>query len=830
MEIKDIMVNGNSHLKILNRAIDVCSGLTCALASYVILCWITGNWRFVSFGSDYIPMAPSTAILFLFFGISLFLCSRGLLKTISNWIALFTIIIAFLFSTQVLTKSILGFEFSIEEYFSPSKVKLFDFPIGLMSPLTAFCFMIISIAFLLELPIPVNRRYSRQISITCSMAVMAIGFAVFLSYGTDFPMLYDSKNIPMALLTALSFFIMGAGILLSASRNVWITSFSDNETARADFSSRRILRISTVTFIFLSLGIVIIGYFYLKNQLVKSRLSAQNVLSAISNLKLKQVSKWYSDHLDRAEYFLDSPWLSESVKKIMDNPSDTESKKKIQIIIDSIRRNFNYSRVLVFDQNRQVIVSAPEEKNWVGPSSMKSVAEALRTGKIMVSDLHLSKTVPNTIDMDIFVPLLSESTSLFSVRETYGVLMMEIDPHEFLFPLIQDWPTPSKSAETLLVRKEGNRVVYLNELRHRKNTALKLSFLINDNRNLPASMAVIGKEGLVEGRDYRDIPVIASLKKIPGTQWFIVAKLDTEEVYEPLKRQAIITLSFILILILVTALGIGFLWKRHNNQWLRAELRNFDELKKKDEELLLYRDHLEKLVKARTSELEAVNRELEAFSYSVSHDLKAPLRSVDGFAKILEDDYSGKLDEEGTRLLKVIRDSAKDMGHLISDLLEFSRMSRKEIKKTNIDMKGLVKDVHSMLSDDLKGRIVSLEAVNLPNVCGDASMIREVLLNLLSNAFKFTKPCKVAIIKMEGHIEGDETIFTVKDNGVGYDMAYKDKLFCVFQRLHSINEFEGTGIGLALVQRIIQRHGGRVWAEGKVGEGASFSFALPNKI
>jgi len=239
---------------------------------------------------------------------------------------------------------------------------------------------------------------------------------------------------------------------------------------------------------------------------------------------------------------------------------------------------------------------------------------------------------------------------------------------------------------------------------------------------------------------------------------------------------------------------------------------------------------LEKLnrnLKQRTIELETVNKELEAFSYSVSHDLKAPLRSVDGFAKMLEEDYAGKLDDEGKRLLNVIRESAKDMGQLISDLLEFSRMSRREIHKTEIDMEDLIREIYSQLTGGLDKRIIKIEIDSLPKTFGDTAMIREVVSNLLSNAIKFTGTRKEAMIKVKGGIGEGEVIYSFKDNGVGFNMEYKEKLFCVFQRLHTVTEFEGTGIGLALVQRIVQRHGGRVWAEGKLGEGAEFSFSLP---
>jgi len=232
-------------------------------------------------------------------------------------------------------------------------------------------------------------------------------------------------------------------------------------------------------------------------------------------------------------------------------------------------------------------------------------------------------------------------------------------------------------------------------------------------------------------------------------------------------------------------------------------------------------------LKIRTSELEAVNRELETFSYSVSHDLKSPLRAVDGFAALLEQDYSGKLDAEGKRLLRVIRGGARTMGQLINDLLEFSLMNRKAMIKNNVNMNKLVREVWAGFEHDLKGRNVNIDIGNLPEIFGDAAMLREVVANLLANSVKFTRQKKAAVVKVGASVENNENVFSIRDNGVGFDMTYKDKLFNVFQRLHAVDEFEGTGIGLALVQRIIHRHGGRVWAEGKVGDGAVFWFSFP---
>ena len=239
------------------------------------------------------------------------------------------------------------------------------------------------------------------------------------------------------------------------------------------------------------------------------------------------------------------------------------------------------------------------------------------------------------------------------------------------------------------------------------------------------------------------------------------------------------------------------------------------------------RKHAEEELKRQSVQLEAANKELEAFSYSVSHDLKAPLRSVDGFARMLEEDYAERLDDEGRRLLQVIRDSAQDMGQLINDLLEFSRLSRKDLKTGRIGMSELVEDVRRQIEQAETGRAIRWDLGELPPAFGDEASIRVVLINLLANAVKFTRPRREAAIGISGRVEGNDVVYSVTDNGVGFDMAYRDKLFCVFQRLHAASEFEGTGIGLALVQRIVLRHGGQVWAEGKVNEGATFYFALP---
>jgi light-regulated signal transduction histidine kinase (bacteriophytochrome) len=235
---------------------------------------------------------------------------------------------------------------------------------------------------------------------------------------------------------------------------------------------------------------------------------------------------------------------------------------------------------------------------------------------------------------------------------------------------------------------------------------------------------------------------------------------------------------------------------------------------------------LERLVAERTAQLEETNKELESFSYSVSHDLRSPLRAIDGFARILTEDHGGKLDDEGRRLLAVVRDNSQKMGRLIDDLLAFSRLGRKPLSSTSIDMKRLVEEVLEELETP-EGKSPGLVVGMLPPVQGDAVLVKQAWANLLANAVKFSGKREQPIIEVSGEENGAEIIYCVKDNGAGFDMQYYDKLFGVFQRLHDATEFPGTGVGLAIVQRVVTRHGGRVWAEGKVNEGAAFYFSMP---
>ena len=243
--------------------------------------------------------------------------------------------------------------------------------------------------------------------------------------------------------------------------------------------------------------------------------------------------------------------------------------------------------------------------------------------------------------------------------------------------------------------------------------------------------------------------------------------------------------------------------------------------------LQLENSALQEALRRHTAELEAANKELEAFSYSVSHDLSAPLRAVDGYARMLEEDCAEGLGDEGRRLLAKVRANATRMGNLIDDLLEFSRSGRQPMRAASVDMAALVREVAAELSPAYPAARIEISA--LPQALGDAALLRQVWANLIGNALKYASKKSEPCIAIHSIANGAEVEYRVSDNGAGFDPRYADRLFGVFQRLHRADEFPGTGVGLALVQRIVLRHGGRVWADGKPGEGACFGFALSAK-
>lgn len=352
--------------------------------------------------------------------------------------------------------------------------------------------------------------------------------------------------------------------------------------------------------------------------------------------------------------------------------------------------------------------------------------------------------------------------------------------------------------------------------------------------------------GIVDTEDYMDQHAIAVYRWLPERELCLIVKIDQAEAFAPSRAfgETIIAVNgfallaaFILAIVLARTISRPVLTLQAGaERFGRGELGVRLPENSQDElgllghalnQMAIGLAEKETQLREHTKQLEMANQELEAFSYSVSHDLRAPLRAIDGFARILSEDHAAQLSPEAQRYLTLVRANTHHMGHLIDDLLTFSRLGRQPLHKQTVTPAMLIRQSLENLRAEQEGRKIEIVIGELPNCQADPALLTQVWLNLLSNAIKFTRKREKAVIEIGGEEKANQRIYFVKDNGVGFDMQYANKLFGVFQRLHRTEEFEGTGVGLAIVQRVVLRHGGRVWAEGEVGKGAVFYFSLP---
>ncbi len=1054
-----------------------------------------------------------------------------------------------------------------------------------MSPLAALMCALTALSFLGTLPLSPERR-GRAVAAFASACILTLmSTALVLAYLLGTPLMYGGAFIPPALPTSLCSLLLAMAVLALANLQAWPSSTTDETgVARSSYASALI-------FVLLSSGILVTGYVYHRQFECQHRAEIENVLASVSDLKVSELTHWREERLGGAAQFHGNPTFSGLVGRSLSIPEAVDARIGILTWFRQARDGDQYDRISLYDPALIMRFSYPDGLEPADSLFLWHAATALRSCEIVFQDFYRDEHT-DRVFLSILIPILDTRDS----NRVIGLVAMRIDPDKYIYPLLNQWPTPSRTAETLLIRKDGNNALFLNRLKFNNDAALKLRIPL-DSTDVPAVKAALGQTGIIEGRDYRGKPVVADLHAVPDSPWFLVARMDLSEVYEPLTERLWITVFIMCGMLIGAGTGVGLLWRQqktrfyrdhflagrerawlhdviarslneiyvfdpvtlhfmfanegaqhnigytmqelsgltaldikpeyteqsfraavqplliaranvlvletvhrrkdgtrylveshlqlverpegavilaivnditsrkeaekafekmqsllnetqeiskvggweydvekarvtwtdevyrihgvskdydpgnpdtdaalyapedqgkineafgravavgepydlelqlinrdgerlwvrtlgkvekrdgtivrvygniidvterkraekalkeseeqfrtmanampqlawiakadgyifwYNHRWyeytgttpeqmegwgwqsvhdpavlpqvmhnwtgaissgkpfdMEFPLRGADgqfhtfltrvqpvrdasgqivqwfgtntdieSLKQAEEVITRLNSELEQRVIQRTSELEAANKELEAFSYSVSHDLRAPLRSIDGFSRIILEEYSDKFDAEGKRLLNIIRSNTQKMGELITDLLDLSRVGRDEMKTVRIDMSTLANSIfHEVVPPDARNQY-SISIGALPDAYGDPSLMRQVWRNLISNAIKFTAPKDVRRIEIGGRTEESQTVYFIRDSGVGFDPQYTHKLFGVFQRLHKTEEFEGTGVGLAIVQRIVHRHGGQAWAEGKIGAGATFYFSLTSK-
>lgn len=780
----------------------VCGLLAAALGLGALLGWLLEIPQLAALASGRIPMAPSTAFFFLCYGAGSLFLLRARPGRTARWGALALGTLGLLAVSLLLLLSLQGIHPVIEHLgFSPAGT-VDGAPIGHMSPLTAFCFILAGAAFLLALSASPKHFWPATAAFWCAASLSLLSLALLLAYLLGAPLLYGSGTIPPALSTALAFLLLGVSIQLA----VWSRS-SLRITRPAD---RRAPYHFILIFALLAAGIVLTGFLSFQKHEKEYRFGMEQQLSAIVTLKAARIADWLAERRADAAELASNPAFTERVDKWLTHGMVLE-RGGIAFRLDSLRVSHGYDGIALLDAGNRVTLQqgAPVE---LSGQVLAAVAQARASGRVVDSWFSRDKT--GTIRLLWAAPLIPAGNER---RQPVATVLLSARAETFLFPFIQEWPTASRSAETLLVRRDGNEVLFLNNLRFRGNAALNLRLPLT-KIEVPAVQAALGREGVVAGRDYRGVPVLAALKAVAGSPWFLVARMDTAEIHAPLRDRLWSMVLVILALLIGAGAALILQWQRQQHELLA-------QVAEKDRQLAC---ELEKRVAERTAQLDAANKELESFSYSVSHDLKAPLRGIDGYSRLLEEEYHHSLTAEGRQFLANIRRGVAQMHQLIEDLLAYSRMERRALHNVPVDLPALVRAVVAAAEAELaeSGATLRLEVPAL-DLYTDHDGLAMALRNLLDNARKFSRGSQPPTIEIGARAENGKILLWVRDNGIGFDQKFHERIFDIFSRLERAEDFPGTGVGLALVRKAVQRMGGRVWAESAPGRGAVFYLELP---
>ena len=539
----------------------------------------------------------------------------------------------------------------------------------------------------------------------------------------------------------------------------------------------------------IALMLVVGGYGFYRFETKRIRLEKFNELAAIGELKAGQIADWREERLKDAKQISENVFLVESLGDwLKDTGNPTKLWKSVERL-KLVQRTQGYVDVVILDLQGRILLSAGNDPGPVDAATMTTIAQTLESKQALLSELFRSND--GNVYIDAVAQMMKADGGLI------GTVVLRSDAAKFLYPLVKSWPIQSRSSETVLVRKDGDDVLFLNELRFHAGSALSLRIPLTRGDN-PAVQAASGRQAIFEGKDYRGVEVLADLEPIAQSPWFMVAKVDKSELLAEVNVLVWVVVMFEAILILLASALVVITERKRAEGKIRGVLAG----------------------------LERSNKDLELFASIISHDLKEPLRMVASYTQLLAERYEGQLDEKAKKYIAYAVEGAIRMQRLVNDLLTYSRVSTRgnPIETT---------DSHSILGEAIRNLAAVIEesktivtTEDLPMVRADASQLVQVFQNLLANAIKFRSE-NSPLIQVTARDEGREWVFSVRDNGIGIDQQYAERVFVIFQRLHTRQEYPGTGIGLAVCKRIVERHGGKIWFESEPGKGSTFFFTVP---
>ncbi len=617
-----------------------------------------------------------------------------------------------------------------------------------------------------------------------------------------------------------------------------------------------------------SLFISVLTFTNYKNSLETNRLSELQNIAAFKAERIETYFAGLKANIEVAQGNYDVKKNLPLLNRLARDPDDAEyrtAKKTLDKQLQHMQSLLHLSDIMLVNPRGAIIYSSNLKhmrKDFLHllPDPQQKAFEKGEK-EIYFSDIFMNRAHEDAPGMLITAPVFGSDDAFI------GVIAFEVDLNS-VYRIIHDVSGLGNTGEVLVGKKAGNNVIFLNPLRHDTTTVLNKSVSMGGALGGPIQEAVQGRNGVGQLIDYRGKKVIAAWRYLPSLDWGMVAKIDVEEAFaDEMKLRKLVTIVLAIVLVLcgiiassiarsisgpIKALSRGaeivgsgnldYKVGTHLKDEIGQLSRTFDKMTRDLKMITASRDELNEEIAERkraeesvaklneelnhhVRQLEESNRELEAFSYSVSHDLRSPLRSIDGFSLALLEDYADKLDAEGKDYLARVRGATQRMSQLIDDLLKLSRVARMELKRERVDLSATAVKIAAHLRESNPGGTEFVISEGL-SATGDERLLTVVIENLFSNAWKFSEKATAPVVEF-GTVEiGGERAYFVRDNGAGFDMTYADKLFNPFQRLHKTSEFAGTGIGLATVKRIVNRHGGRVWIESEVGKGTTVYFTL----